>query len=69
MIACRCNAAQSIYGNSIFASLKSNEITSIPLTDALGVNKKVDDVLISVALSLHDKLGGEKSQAHVITST
>jgi ATP-dependent phosphofructokinase / diphosphate-dependent phosphofructokinase len=51
------------------AALKSNEITSIPLTDALGQNKKVDDALITVALSLHDKLGGEKAEAHVITST
>ncbi len=50
-------------------ALKSNEITSIPLTDALGVNKKVDDALINVALSLHDKLGSERANAHVITST
>jgi len=51
------------------AALKSNEITSIPLTDALGQNRKVDERLITVALSLHDKLGGEKADAHVITST
>jgi hypothetical protein len=50
------------------AALKSNEITSIPLTDALGVNKKVDDALITVAQSLHDKLGGEKVEAHMFTS-
>jgi len=29
----------------------------------------VDDNLITVALSLHDKLGGERAEAHVITST
>jgi len=50
------------------AALKSNDIVSIPLKEAIGQTKKVDDKLIEVALSLHDKIGGEKA-THVITST
>jgi 6-phosphofructokinase 1 len=51
------------------AALRSNEITSIPLTDALGQTKKVDDQLINVALGLHDKIGTESPEQQVITST
>lgn len=50
-------------------SLRSNEITSIPLTDALGKTKKVDDHLIEVAQGLHDKIGTESAAQPVITST
>jgi 6-phosphofructokinase 1 len=51
------------------AALRSNDIVSIPLKDALGATKKVDDKLIEVALSLHDKIGTEPIAEHVITST
>jgi len=51
------------------AALRSNEIVSIPLKDALGATKKVDDRLIEVALGLHDKIGTEPVEQHVITST
>jgi 6-phosphofructokinase 1 len=51
------------------AALRSNEIVSIPLKDALGQTKKVDDQLIEVALGLHDKIGTEPVEQHVITST
>ncbi|HEX3602011.1 MAG TPA: 6-phosphofructokinase [Lacipirellulaceae bacterium] len=49
------------------AALKSNEITSIPLKDALGVNRKVDDNLIEIANSLQDKVGGEKQEPQLVT--
>jgi 6-phosphofructokinase 1 len=45
------------------AALRGNKIVSVPLTEAIGSNRKVDPEMIEVANGILDKLTGDKEPA------